>query len=382
VRSSKPWLYSLARTFDATAGPLFRRELRPLPDSPRRILVSNIGHLGDALLTLGVPGALHCAFPGAEVDVLVSSAGATLFAGHRDVTHVHVHDAWLLARSESVLASAAGAAHIEGTALANGHAGAHGNNSNGLNGNGRQRIQSPGEDLTGTLRAREYDLALELRSYVPNSIPLLARSGAKFLCGFGSAGFAFLLDRVVPHIDGEHELHRFGRVVAELSGRATIEAPAPDLRHLLPDGDDAGRRPASYTILHPGTRRRRKRWDTKQWRKLAASLESAGTDVVVTGAAAEREWLESTFRPTAVRIMAGALDIPGLARLYADCDTFIGVDSFPSHLAALAGAPRVVILWHDHADPAEWAPRGSGTVNLLPKPATSDDVLRLIAEQG
>jgi ADP-heptose:LPS heptosyltransferase len=224
-------------------------------------------------------------------------------------------------------------------------------------------------------------MAIELRSYVPNSIPLLARSGARFLCGFGSAGFSFLLDRIVPHIDGEHELHRFGRVIATLAGAAT-QPPVPELCHLsiASSGNGANGRHASYTVLHPGTRRRRKRWSRDEWRRLATSLAGAGTDVVITGAAEERRWLEATFAGVPVRIETGVLDVPALANLYGGASAFVGVDSFPAHLAAAAGAPRVIVVWHEYADPAEWAPVGRGHVSVLPGLSTHETVLAAIEE--
>jgi ADP-heptose:LPS heptosyltransferase len=350
VKSSKPWLYAAARSFDLAARIAFRRDARPMPREPRRILMSNIGHLGDALLSLGVPSGLRHVFPDAAIDVLVSSDGARLFEGHPGVSRILVHDALLLRRG--VIAEAvAGAAN--------------------------------GRGLVASLRDRSYDIAIELRSYVPNSIPLLARSGARFLCGFGSAGFSFLLDRVVPHIDGEHELHRFGRVIETLAGEAT-RLPVPELCHLSisANGNGANGRHAPYTVLHPGTRRRRKRWSREEWRRLAVSLTRSGRHVVITGAAEERRWIEATFEGVPVRIETGVLDIAVLAKLYGGASTFIGVDSFPAHLAAVAGAPRVIVVWHEYADPAEWAPLGRGHVSVLPGRSTHEAVLAAIEESA
>lgn len=358
MKSSKPWLYSAARAFDAMAGFAVGRTVRPAPPDPERILVSNIGHLGDALLTLGVPGVLRHAFPDAAIDVLTSTAGARLFVRHPNVDRVFTHDALLLGRTpQSRRRSDAG----DGTRRS---------------GTGATAVRS----LVAALQNRRYDIALELRSYVPNSILLLARSRAAFLCGFGTAGFSFLLDRVVPHVDGEHELVRFGRVIEAVTGSPLAEPPVPELGHLFSTDNAKPHLRTPYTVLHPGTRRRRKRWEPERWRHLAASLADAGEEIVVTGAAEERPWLESTFRSVPARILAGSLDVPALAQLYGASAAFVGVDSFPAHLAAAAGAPRVVVLWHDFADPAEWAPVGAGRVAVLPGAATHDVVLEAIAE--
>jgi ADP-heptose:LPS heptosyltransferase len=365
MRSSKPWLYAAARAFDGAVGSVLRRETRPLPAHPRRILVSNIGHLGDALLTLGVPGELRRAFPDAEVDVLVSSGGARLFTGHTEVSRVFVFDALLLhgGATADIVAPNGASSGASGQRTAAGPAAAAGRRG-----------------LVARLRERQYDIALELRSYVPNSITLLARSGARFLYGFGSAGFSFCLDRVVPHIDGEHELERFGRAIRAVTGPGSRAFPAPDITHLASKANGANGRLSPYTVLHPGTRRKRKRWSAAHWRRLAVSLNDLGKDVVITGAANERDWLESTFRSIHADIVTGPLDVSGLASIYGGSSAFIGVDSFPAHLAAVAGASHIVVLWHDYADPAEWAPVGDGRVSVLPRAATHETVLRAITE--
>jgi ADP-heptose:LPS heptosyltransferase len=72
--------------------------------------------------------------------------------------------------------------------------------------------------------------------------------------------------------------------------------------------------------------------------------------------------------------------VSGLAGIYGGCSTFIGVDSFTAHLAAAAGAPHIVVLWHDYADPAEWAPVGDGRVSVLPRASTHETVVRAITE--
>jgi ADP-heptose:LPS heptosyltransferase len=365
MKSSKPWLYAAARAFDGAAGIALRRDVRPLPAHPRRILVSNIGHLGDALLTLGVPSELRRSFPDADVDVLVSSDGSRLFVGHTAVSRVFVHDALLLRRGATTGIVAGNGPH------------------NGANGRPPTEVEArlpERRSLAVRLREREYDIALELRSYVPNSIPLLARAGARFLCGFGSAGFSFHLDRVVPHIDGEHELERFGRVIRAVTGSGAPAFPVPDIAHLASNANGANGRLSPYTVLHPGTRRKRKRWSTDHWRRLAVSLNDLGEHVVITGAANEREWLESTFRSIPADIVTGPLDVSGLAGIYGGSSAFIGVDSFPAHLAAVAGASHIVVLWHDYADPAEWAPVGDGRVSVLPRASTHETVVRAITE--
>ncbi|MBI4540926.1 MAG: glycosyltransferase family 9 protein [Gemmatimonadetes bacterium] len=358
IRTSKPWLYAALGLLDRAGGRLVRPHLRrrTVPFRPRKVLVANIAHLGDVLLSTGVPAALKRLFPGAEIDFLVSSRAAPLLRGHPAVARVHAYDSMLLNWTARPVSRSV------------------------------RWIRSLAAVLP-PLRRERFDLVIELRSYFPNALPLLRLLRPGCLVGFGTGGFRFLLDLEVRRRGDVHEVRRFQDVVDALRGWSGVctARPAradPDIGYLLRAGAaaaeevlarlDAGR--SEYAVLHPGTRPR-KRWPDACWRSVAQQLCRDRWSVIVTGTAAERTWLAGAFEGLPVRLVAGATDIAALAGVFRRASVYVGADSFASHLAALAGTPRVVVLWNRFADPAEWAPLGRGQVLILEPAAAPEQVL-------
>lgn len=165
-----------------------------------------------------------------------------------------------------------------------------------------------------------------------------------------------------------HPLERHARQL-QLAGiwpdapTAPMSAPAPDLSWLI--GGAGAIRPARpLALLIPGSAATRplKRWPAERYGALAAVLLEHGFDVAVIGADQERG-LAETIRQAApaARDLTGKTNFAAIARLAASASLVVGNDTGPTHLAAAAGAPTVV-LFSSESDPALSAPRGAVTV--------------------
>src|SRR3989338_1107363 len=93
---------ALASILDAAGYLLFlpfRRSKGAQPTLTRSILIIRLDHLGDVLLSLGIPKALKENLPGCKVTFLTSSWAAPLLANNPFVDEVLVFDApWFLRR--------------------------------------------------------------------------------------------------------------------------------------------------------------------------------------------------------------------------------------------------------------------------------------------
>jgi ADP-heptose:LPS heptosyltransferase len=147
----------------------------------------------------------------------------------------------------------------------------------------------------------------------------------------------------------------------------------------LPPGDDgklavrlppeAGRRsiaPESpYLVVHPGTTAAARGYPPERWAETVRLLISAGWVVLVTGSASERELTAGIVaaaradlrNPASVLDLAGALDLPGLARLLTGARAVLVANTGPAHLAAAVGTP-VVSLFAPVVPAERWAPYG------------------------
>src|SRR5579884_3889612 len=89
------WRWRVAvRALDALGALAMRpwRRFRPLSrvEAPRRILLVQLDHLGDAVLTSPLLARLHAAYPAAQIDVLASESNREVFEADPHVHRVHL----------------------------------------------------------------------------------------------------------------------------------------------------------------------------------------------------------------------------------------------------------------------------------------------------
>jgi ADP-heptose:LPS heptosyltransferase len=144
------------------------------------------------------------------------------------------------------------------------------------------------------------------------------------------------------------------------------QAPGPDLAFAVaasqqerpPLDERLGVRPP-YALLAPGASpgRPRKRWPVRGFADLARALEEMGVTPVVIGGPQEADLGAAIAEaaPTTV-IAAGRTKLVDLAALGSRAALLVGNDTGPVHLAALAGAPTLILFSAD-SDPALCAPR-------------------------
>ena len=170
-------------------------------------------------------------------------------------------------------------------------------------------------------------------------------------------------------------------------------AQAPDLSFMLEDTAPE-RRPehfglrAPYALLVPGASAHRpdKRWPASGYAGLAAALGAAGLDVGVIGGPGETGiGREIAAAAPGAKDLTGRTDYAQIAGLAARAAVTVGNDTGPTHLAAAAGAPTLV-LFSSASDPSLCAPRGRCVQILqvdrlagLPLQTVLDAALRLQA---
>jgi ADP-heptose:LPS heptosyltransferase len=163
------------------------------------------------------------------------------------------------------------------------------------------------------------------------------------------------------------------------------QAPGPDLSWAIAASDRAGppieerlgiRGP--YALLAPGASpgRPRKRWPVQGFADLARDLEQSGVTPVVIGGPQEAELGAAIARaaPTTV-VAAGRTRLVDLAALGARAALLVGNDTGPTYMAALAGAPSLILFSAD-SDPALCAPR-SERIRVM----QSEDLAKLDATE-
>ncbi|HVC98744.1 MAG TPA: glycosyltransferase family 9 protein [Pirellulales bacterium] len=334
-------LWSIGRAIGAE-----RQGPRSKADDARSILLVQLDHLGDAVLTAGVLPALRRRFPRARIEVLAAPWNHEVFAACPEVNRLHVSRI-----------------------------------------NRFTRGFRPGW-IAATfwwgwkLRCERFDLAIDVRGEFPLAL-ILWLAGARRRLGWDCGGGGFLLTDRARYVPGRPEIESRLALLAEVG----VE-PDPDLLRREPwfdAGHDArrcvhdlldglGDPSQPLYVLHIGAGTQAKRWQAEHWRELLGRIiVEHGAKVVLIGAGDERAWAAAITGGLAwpgAHDWTGRLSLVETAALIERACVFVGADSGPAHLAAAVGTPAVVLFsGTNRVD--QWRPWGRRVVVLRHEVACS-----------
>lgn len=312
-----------------------RRTPRGETAAPESILVVQLDHLGDALLSTGLLAALRQSYPAAAIDVLAAPWNRQVFDACPTVDRVHVSRVNRFARAGRLGWLAA--------------------------------LLGWGWRLR---RLRRYDLAIDVRGELPFAL-LMWLAGAKRRLGWAAGGGGFWLTDSAAHVPGRPEAAS-RQALLDLLGIA----PPPGEAVWPPrfDCGDAARKTIAadpvapcddgrpLVVLHVGAGTQAKRWPVEYWRALVGRLIVEGdARVALLGGEEDVETARSIAGPRRLADVCdrtGRYSLAETAALIERAALFVGPDSGPAHLAAAVGTP-VVAIFSGTNDPLQWRPWGS-----------------------
>jgi heptosyltransferase-2 len=367
----------LVHALDAAGGVIMRfwRAFRPVcpVTDPRRILIVQLDHLGDSVLTSPLIARLKESYPQAMIDVLASPSNHEVFEADPAVGQVWVAERTWFERHP-----------------------------------GRWGMLTSVWRLGRSIRDEGYDLGIDVRGDVL-TVLVLALGGIPRRVGWAMGGGGFLLTDIARWVRGRHEV-RSRLALLEPLGIATDE-PERALVHVhdldratvanwlaeawpkrmtrrleVPVGagwpgdsfdrlearrrsgsarthpEDAdelhagrfGRYPPLLAV-HIGAGTSAKRWPHRHWKTLIERFLQDGWRVVVVGGPDDPP--ARLVLPCHERLQdwTGRLSVAQSAALLERADLFVGADSGPAHLAASAGTLSV-ILFSGTNQPRQWRP--------------------------
>jgi len=333
----RPGLRALFTTVDAVGDAMRGIVPRRAPGEPRRILLVNLTHIGDLLLTTPAIAALRERYPAAHLTMLVGPWSREVVEGNPRLDAVSVYRAswWDRERGTSYF--------------------------------------KPGEfgELVRQIRSGSFDAVINFKSFFQENLAA-ALAGVPIRIGYGIYGGGFLHTHEVPFPWNSHTASEHLHLTAALGASA---APRPTEIHPAPE-DHAWAREAlasfsgEWVAIHPGAGIPARRWPLERFRALAEELYARrGAQVAWVGGDDDRERvaeIQKTLRAPSLSF-AGTGAIRRTAALIARCAGFVGNDSGPGHLAAATGVPTLVIFSGTN-DMERWKPWGADVHTLQPLP--------------
>jgi ADP-heptose:LPS heptosyltransferase len=293
-----------------------------VPERLERILLANLGHLGDVVTTFGAIEALRRRHPGVEIGMIVASGGRAAIADTGLVDRIHLVDHWMVNRSALSARDK------------------------------RRRYRTTRAQALREIRAARYQAGIDLYPFFPPAHPLFYRAGIPVRVGFTSGGFGPLLTHPVRWPDARLPIAEHYRLLLEAldpttpvptgamrprRDRATLAPLPPALAGLSP-----------YVVLHPGAGAGFKEWGMTNWCALARRLLEIAPDrrIVVTGAGAGESAMAAEIAALSPAIidLSGKADWQTFVSIVAHAEMIVCPDTAAGHVAAAVDVPVVSIF--------------------------------------
>lgn len=292
------------------------------PSAPRRVLIIQLQHHGDVLLTTPMFSALKEQFPDIEIDVLAFAETAPMINAHPELSRI-LH----LPRSKEA-------------------------------GRGLKRL-SANLKLLWSIHQRKYDWVLHLNDRWPGAwAALVSRAATRASYEIKKRDnfvwrTAFPIRQ--PHTEDNHVIERNLAFLDHLGvntdpdkHHCKMAYSESDLLFAKTKIREAGIE-GSYILIHPTSRWFFKCWEDDRFAEVINSLAHDGHNIVLTAAPVPQEMalvenLMSLVKAPNVVSLAGKLTLPSLAAAIAGAKLFIGVDSAPMHMAAALNVPMVALF--------------------------------------
>ena len=321
--------------FDALAGPMssvFLRENHDGTQPVRKILVVELWHMGDVVLTTPVLQALRAMYPKARITLLAKSHACELLASSDLVDEIVTFDFPWTAMSDKYDPS-----RYDRVAIG---------------------------AIVKRLRDQQFDLCLDCRMDLRSNV--LTRSiGAKRRIGYDFGGGGFLLTDAIPAPTADqHKVDDWMALLEPLRAEAPGKldgVPSPVLSVTDQERSDARKLLESYDVspgdtvigIHPGGSNATKRWSVDKFSQVGRTLaERHGAKLIVfvdpEGSGSSMQLGQNAaFVRTSIREMMA---------LFTQCDLLICNDSGPMHMAAALDVPVVAVF--TTGNPKAYGPRG------------------------
>lgn len=214
-----------------------------------------------------------------------------------------------------------------------------------------------------SMQEKHYDLAIQMHGSESAANSLVSMFGALVTAGFCADGDSFFSDGwAIPYPDGLSETERCLKLMETIgappeSAQPEFPLTEQDVAELRRLPETASLSPASYIILHPGAKRRIRRWLPERFAAVGDALSSCLLRVVITGSHDEQgicARVQSHMQHHAVNL-AGRTTLGALAALVKNSRLVIANDTGISPIASALQVPSITVI--TSSNPGRWEPR-------------------------
>ncbi|VHO04995.1 glycosyltransferase family 9 protein [Candidatus Rhabdochlamydia sp. T3358] len=289
--------------------------------APRKILLVNLAHLGDVVITTAMLAACKELWPQAEMGVLIGSWAHLVVKDHPLIQNIHLMDHWKL--------NAAAIPFKEKI----------------------KRYYRTARLALAEIKQQQYDLAVDLYPFFPNAIFWLWKAGIPYRAGWTTGGFGSLLTHPLKKIDRNQGMgDNYRDLLSLLVGKKVQVKIRPQLppmckslvAQILPKAFLRN----TYLVFHMGTKESPKLWLEEKWRILTQKCIGQGFFIVFTGLGKEEACRINriTYQLPNVFNAANLLNWQEFAAVIQKARHLVSVDSSAVHIASAYSIPTTIIF--------------------------------------
>lgn len=300
------------------AGLLLPRRAQPLPAGrPLNILVTNLAHLGDLLVTLPLLARLRASPRVARLGLLIGGWGRPVLELGELADQVHCFDHWRLNRApEGMKAKLVRHAHTRSAAVAE-------------------------------LRRTAYDVAIDTYAYFGNSADVLWSARIPARVGFTSGGAGTLYTHRIafePELSlAANQARLLAPILGEAEAHITHANALPGFR-ADPEAERLASQLGRYIVFHVGPGLPHRDWPAANWISLGRRLQAEGFRLAFTGAGGERGHVGPIQAALGGEDLLGRFGLTGFATVLDRAQGLVSIDTMAGHLAALFQTPNAVVF--------------------------------------
>jgi len=268
------------------------------------------------VITTALIRAIHDYDPQIQIDILCGSWSKPIFEGHSGVANVYDLDLPPLSRAQ-------------------------------ISSSEKRSIYDKGyKKLQSLFSGVHYDLVASVYAYEPSYIPVLHALLKAPIVGFSSAGYSPLLTRSYNTMNQQwHEIQHQAKVLECVLGEPSGEEC---YRPWLPTSTSFFIPDKAYIVIHPGSGKVNKEWNTEGWIQIIYFLHQLGLSVLITGHGKREgllaeEIIQQLDEPQEVKNLVGKLSFNDFSTCIKHATLLVSVDSVAGHIAAAHGTPEIIL---------------------------------------
>lgn len=264
--------------------------------NPKKILIVKIDQMGDVLFSTMLLPLIKEKYPQSEIDYLINKKAEQILIANPYINNIY---------------------HWQSIIL------------NNVPGRGKFSFISWKNNLLTwkTLKRQKYDVVINARAFIPSGNLSWRFLNPKKLISFDISQQSFLADNIVPYNLYDEEWQNYLNLLKPLGIDKVGGEPRSEFYNL----SDCNIGFENLAIISPISFNSERSWSLEKWIRAVQILVQKDYQVVLIGTKEQREYLEKLKGDTNGLIFIDS--IPKLADLIKKADLFLGVESFPAHLA-------------------------------------------------